>query len=115
MGRNFGHVALPFIIVPLYLAGFRGRICSAVLSNRDITDIGGMCYSIYLFHFFVIYGVKHLTAPLHVGQNFFGVHNASLWDVFLLIECPCMDREWPRKLWKQGQSLMPFAARTWQP
>lgn len=108
--RNFGHIALPFVIVVLYLAAFRGRICSAVFSNRAITDIGGMCYSIYLFHSLILYAVKHFTAPLHVGQNFwvyFALQGAMGLPVvlllcgafFLLIERPCMDREWPRKLW----------------
>jgi peptidoglycan/LPS O-acetylase OafA/YrhL len=87
-----------------------------------ITDIGGMCYSIYLFHFLIIYGVKHLTTPLHIGQNFwvyFVLQSIMILPVvmlfcgtfFLLIERPCMDREWPRKLWRQAQSLMPFAVR----
>ena len=58
LGRNVGHVLLPFTIVGLYLATFRGRMCSAVFSNSVITSIGGMCYSIYLFHFLVIYPVK---------------------------------------------------------
>ena len=42
---------LPFVIVLLYLAAFRGRICSAIFSNPVITDLGGMCYSVYLFYF----------------------------------------------------------------
>lgn len=122
MGRNSGHVVIPFIIVLLYLAAFRGRIFSAVFSNRWITDVGGMCYSIYLFHFMLIYGVKHITAPLHIGQNFwvyYALQSTMIVPVvmlfcgsfFLLIERPCMDREWPRKLWKQGQALMLSAAR----
>jgi peptidoglycan/LPS O-acetylase OafA/YrhL len=117
MGRNFGHVALPFVIVLLYLGAFRGRICSAVFSNRVITDIGGMCYSIYLFHFMLIYGVKHLTASLHIGQNFwvyYALQSSMILPVvmlfcgvfFLLIERPCMDREWPRKLWRRGRALV---------
>jgi hypothetical protein len=64
LGRDSGHIALPFVIVLLYLAAFRGRICSAIFSNPIITDIGGMCYSIYLFHFIIIYGVKHFSASL---------------------------------------------------
>ena len=117
LGRNSGHVAIPFIIVLLYLAAFRGWICSAVFSNRWITDIGGMCYSIYLFHFVLIYGVKHLTASLHIGENFwvyYALQSIMIIPVlmlfcgsfFLLIERPCMDREWPRKLWRQAHALM---------
>ena len=122
MGRNFGHVALPFVIVILYLAAFRGKICSAIFSNRVITDIGGMCYSIYLFHFLIIYGVKHMTAPFHIGQNFWAYFVLQCLLIipvvllfcgtfFLLVERPCMDREWPRKLWQRGQALMLSAAR----
>jgi len=122
MGRDSGHVVLPFVIVLLYLAAFRGRICSAIFSNPIITDIGGMCYSIYLFHFLVIYGVKHLSASLHFGDNFwlyFALQCCLIipfvllfcGTFFLLIERPCMDRDWPRKLWRQGQALMLSAAR----
>jgi peptidoglycan/LPS O-acetylase OafA/YrhL len=117
LGRNSGHVVLPFVIVVLYLAAFRGRICSTVFSNRVIINIGGMCYSIYLFHSLIIYAVKHFTAPLHIGQNFwvyFAVQATLILPAvlllcgafFLLIERPCMDREWPRKLWRFGHALM---------
>jgi len=122
MGRDSGHIILPFVIVALYLAAFRGRICSTVFSNPVITDIGGMCYSIYLFHFLIIYGVKHVTAPLHFGQNFwlyYGLQACLILPAvmllcgafYLLIERPCMDREWPRKLWRQGQELALSAER----
>jgi len=116
MGRDGGHIVLPFVIVLLYLAAFRGRICSAIFSHPVITDIGGMCYSIYLFHVLVIYGVKHLSSGLHFGQSFwlyFTLQCCLIIPVvllvcgtfFLLIERPCMDREWPMKLWRQGQAL----------
>jgi peptidoglycan/LPS O-acetylase OafA/YrhL len=119
LGRNTGHVILPFVIVVLYLAAFRGRVCSAVFSNRVITDIGGMCYSIYLFHALILYAVKHFAAPLHLGSNFwvyYALQGALSLPVvlvlcgafFLLIERPCMDREWPRKLWRYWQApLLP--------
>ena len=116
LGRNDGHVLLPFIIVVLYLAAFRGRICSAVFSNRVITDIGGMCYSLYLFHVLVIYAVKHITTPLHMGSNFWVYYSLQASMIlpsvlifcgvfFLLIERPCMGRQWPRKLWGSSQSV----------
>jgi peptidoglycan/LPS O-acetylase OafA/YrhL len=122
MGRDSGHVVLPFVIVILYLAAFRGRICSAIFSHPVITSIGGMCYSIYLFHFLVIYGVKHVTAGVHIGQNFwfyYVLQSCLILPIvllfcgtfFLLIERPCMDREWPKKLWRQWQALRLNAAR----
>ena len=115
-GRTAGHIVLPFVIVALYLAAFRGRICSAIFGNRVITNIGGMCYSIYLFHFLIIYAVKHVTMPLHIGQNFwfYFALQASLilpgvlllcGAFFVLIERPCMDKEWPQKLWRFARTL----------
>lgn len=116
LGRNVGHIVLPFVIVALYLAAFRGRICSAFFSKRAITNIGGMCYSIYLFHFLIIYFVKHQTMSLHIGQNFwfyFALQSCMIVPVilllcggfFVLIERPCMDKEWPQKLWRWSKTL----------
>jgi peptidoglycan/LPS O-acetylase OafA/YrhL len=110
MGRNSGHVILPFVIVILYMAAFRGKLCSAIFSNRVLTDIGGMCYSIYLFHILIIYLIKHNTWQLHVTQNFWVYYllQSAIYipgvllfcgTFFLLVERPCMDRDWPKKLW----------------
>jgi peptidoglycan/LPS O-acetylase OafA/YrhL len=109
LGSTAGHVVIPFLIVLLYVAAFRGRICCAIFTNRVITDIGGMCYSLYLFHFLVISLVAHLTRPWHIGQDFwmyFVLQGTLILPVvvitcgayYLLIERPCMDREWPSKL-----------------
>jgi peptidoglycan/LPS O-acetylase OafA/YrhL len=117
MGRNVGHVVLPLLIVVLYLSAFRGRVFSAIFSHPVITNIGGMCYSIYLFHAMIIYVVKHLTAPLHIGRNFwfyFALQSCLILPFvlllcaafFVLIERPCMDREWPRKLSQRAQTLL---------
>jgi peptidoglycan/LPS O-acetylase OafA/YrhL len=115
-GHYTTHIALPFVIVVLYLAAFRGRICSAIFSYPLITHIGGMCYSIYLFHFLVIYAVKHVTAYWHIGSNFwvfFALQSILIWPAillscgafFLLIERPCMDRDWPKKLWSRVRAV----------
>jgi peptidoglycan/LPS O-acetylase OafA/YrhL len=116
LGRTVGHIVLPFVIVGLYLAAFRGRICSAVFGNRVLTNIGGMCYSIYLFHVLIIYFVKHMTFRLHIGQNFWFYYSLQACMIvpvvlllcgafFVLIERPCMDKEWPQKLWRLAHTL----------
>jgi len=103
--------------VVLYLAAFRGRMCSAVFSNSAIISIGGMCYSIYLFHFLVIYTVKHVTQPIHFGQSFWFYFILQVCMIvpfilvlcggfFLVIERPCMDRKWPLKLWRWGREFV---------
>jgi peptidoglycan/LPS O-acetylase OafA/YrhL len=114
-GEKTLHILLPFVIVVLYVAAFRGRICSAMFSTRAITNIGGMCYSIYLFHFPAVYAVKHITAYWHVGSNFwvfFAMQCCLILPVvmlvcgtfFLIIERPCMDEKWPSRLWSQFET-----------
>jgi peptidoglycan/LPS O-acetylase OafA/YrhL len=109
LSPGWSQVLLPFIIVGLYLAAFRGRICSALFSNPVITDIGGMCYSLYLFHFLIISATSRISKPIHMGQNFWAYYLLQALLVlpvvlifcgafFLLVERPCMDRDWPHKL-----------------
>lgn len=117
LGNSAGHVVLPFVIVVLYLAAFRGPVCSTILSRHMVTNIGGMCYSIYLFHFLVIYCVKHISYPLHIGHNFWFYYALQACIIvplvllfcgafFVLIERPCMDREWPKKAWRYLRGVM---------
>jgi len=114
--RHVLHAILPFVIVVLYLAAFRGRICSAIFSYPLITNIGGMCYSIYLLHLPAVYLVKRVTGYWHIGGNFwtfFALQACLMWafvlltcgTYFLLIERPCMDRDWPQKLWQRLRAL----------
>jgi len=119
-GKYIDHLLLPFVIVALYLAAFRGRICFALFGNRLLTNIGGMCYSIYLFHLPIIYAVKHNTGFWHIGSNFWVFYALQCCLIlpavlllcgtfFILIERPCMDREWPSKLWRLWQTTMEWA------
>jgi peptidoglycan/LPS O-acetylase OafA/YrhL len=112
LSLGWSHILLPFIIVVLYLAAFRGRVCSILFSYPLVTDIGGMCYSLYLFHFLIISSVSRLSKPVHFGQSFWAYYLLQACVVlpvvlilcgvfFLLVERPCMDREWPRKLWNR--------------
>jgi peptidoglycan/LPS O-acetylase OafA/YrhL len=77
-----------------------------------ITDIGGMCYSLYLFHFLIISSVCRISKPVHFGHNFWTYYLLQAVLVlpvvlilcgvfFLMVERPCMDRDWPRKLWNR--------------
>ena len=80
-----------------------------VLRNPLLATIGGMCYSIYLLHFPLISYVGHKTLPLGQGSGPM-IHVLAQGIVilplvlvvssvyFVLIERPCMDRDWPRKL-----------------
>ncbi len=103
------HAILPLLILPLYIAAFKGILFRKFFSNIWIATIGGMCYSIYLWHFFVIGVFFKLTRHAIVFQDFLtnlamqivllGVPIATVSLLaFVLIERPCMDPAWPRKL-----------------
>jgi peptidoglycan/LPS O-acetylase OafA/YrhL len=103
------YVLIPWMLLPLFVAVFRGTLTSRALANRWVTTIGGMTYSIYLIHTPII----ALLVP-HTGGIFsdvFSTHNALLQVVvlapivltaslvfYLLVERPCMNPQWPLKL-----------------
>ena len=79
------------------------------LSIKTITNIGGMCYTIYLLHFGIISFVGNPVLSLQFSDN--PILNIGLYSIFILtsillisivffvlIERPCMDKNWPTKL-----------------
>lgn len=73
------------------------------------TVIGGMCYSIYLFHNQLIMSLGHFLLKLKVSKYFlieyFGFGLVLILAIFiisitffLLVERPCMDKRWPMKI-----------------
>jgi peptidoglycan/LPS O-acetylase OafA/YrhL len=95
-------VALPFVIIVLYWAAFHGQLANRLFRLPVLTAIGGMCYTIYLFHFLVIAFASrvlgHNRAPLLLTGVSIGLMAVASSAYFLLIERPCMDRHWPKKI-----------------
>ena len=78
-------------------------------SNKIITNIGGMCYSIYLLHFVIISFIGNPLLQVRFSENL--IINSSIYSIillvailiistlfYLIIERPCMDKNWPTKL-----------------
>jgi peptidoglycan/LPS O-acetylase OafA/YrhL len=57
-------VFLPALTALIVLCGLRGYLFRKLLGWWPIYCIGAMCYSIYLYHFFVVSAVGHLYAGL---------------------------------------------------
>lgn len=103
---NAMFLALAFLI---FCATFRGRVIRTVFCNVWITTIGGMCYSIYLLHYPLISSVGRHTAPI-AGHHGFILHLLvqvvlmvpvvliASTIFFVLIERPCMRKDWPQRL-----------------
>jgi peptidoglycan/LPS O-acetylase OafA/YrhL len=82
------------------------------LSNSIITNIGGMCYSIYMLHSPIIYVFgKYIVA---ISFSKYSLVNYSIYSILLLsviliisaiffqlVEKPCMERDWHKKLYNR--------------
>jgi peptidoglycan/LPS O-acetylase OafA/YrhL len=102
-------IVFPALLLLLYCAAFRGRWSSRVFSNRWVTTIGGMCYTIYLLHYTLISFIGRHTRLLRIS-DIYAIE--LLWQFvlitpgvllgsaifFVLIERPCMQRDWPQRL-----------------
>jgi len=109
---RLAHWVFPALVFFLYCAAFRGRFSRQMFSNRWITAIGGMCYSTYLIHYEVISAVGRFTREIGAGLPYWayllmqsvliGVPIVCVCSLyFVLLEKPCMRREWPRRLWSR--------------
>ena len=100
---------LPLLTLAVYVAAFKGLVFNRLFTHKIITSIGGMCYTIYLFHYQLIRPVLHLAKQIHIGHGFdayfvlqFLLYAPILLLVsglyFVLVERPCMARDWPQRL-----------------
>jgi len=117
---RLNHWLFPGMVFILYVAAFRGWILNRIFVNRWITAIGGMCYSIYLIHYEVISAAGRFTRKISEGLPYWlhlGIQTSLVGITillicglyFVLLEKPCMRRDWPQRFWKAIQSL--FAPR----
>jgi len=102
---------MPWMLALLCVAAIRGVVIKRCLGNPWIAIIGGMCYSIYLMHFQMIAAIFKITRRCIVpGFDFLANYAIQLVVTalpvlgvsimfFLLIERPCMDPNWPSRLW----------------
>lgn len=100
---------LPPIFLVLFTAAFKGRLLRMFWRNRFVTTVGGMCYSLYLTHSLLLEGCYLTMQKLHLWN---GYHLSYILSAtvcmslilvggtlfFVLIERPCMARDWPRTL-----------------
>jgi len=98
------------------VAAFRGVVFKRFFRNNAVTIIGGMCYTIYLFRYPLIPAVLRVSRSVHIGSSFdayFALQLLIYGPVlllasglyFVLVERPCMARDWPRRaLAKAGLS-----------
>ena len=107
-----GELVWELVLVSLIFISYYNIIIHKSLSffsNKIITNIGGMCYSIYLLHYVIISFVGNPLLKLNFSGN--QIINTIIFSFilllsiliistvyYLIIERPCMDKNWPTKL-----------------
>ncbi|MGA8262794.1 MAG: acyltransferase, partial [Arenicellales bacterium] len=68
-GQPYSYMLLPMLSGFTVLGAMNGKVAQAVLGWWPIYIIGGMCYTVYLYHFFVISAMSHVVG---LAPNWFG-------------------------------------------
>jgi peptidoglycan/LPS O-acetylase OafA/YrhL len=107
-GGQVSHIAFPILILALCVATFQSVWMRRLLRIEILTVIGGMCYSIYLFHNSVIqvfapFAMRgtpqnYVAAILVLALCIVPLILAFCGLYFRLIEKPCMRPDWPRRM-----------------
>jgi peptidoglycan/LPS O-acetylase OafA/YrhL len=64
----------PFLIAAFFLATFRGRWASRLFALKPLSILGGMCYTVYLYHLFLMHWIMPAAIRLIPGGH------ALWWD-----------------------------------
>lgn len=107
---SVSYLILPWSISLCLIGAFKGEFCRKLLSLPLVSLIGGMCYTIYMYHSIIISSLIRLTLRLQTH-----VFALDLWiqfllmsvvivglcaPLFLLFERPFMKKDWPRRVWE---------------
>ena len=106
------NLALPWLLLAGYIAAFRGPVTRRLLTWPPIYVIGGMCYSIYLYHFYVLEAVvalqrKYALTGHYWVDTFLGLTAigsavvVSCGLAFVFFEKPFMNPRWHLDLWSR--------------
>jgi peptidoglycan/LPS O-acetylase OafA/YrhL len=99
---------LPWLNLLMGIAAFRGTLSGWFLGNPWIMTIGGMCYTIYMYHTLLISVLIRLTHSLTTGPFWMALVVQFLImapvivivsaGLFILFERPFMRRNWPTQV-----------------
>jgi peptidoglycan/LPS O-acetylase OafA/YrhL len=92
-------IPFPLLILVAYIAAFRGPITNQILRNRWMVTIGGMCYTEYLYHQFLLHMVQArlgmITSKILIQLPLFLFVTVLFSSVmFVLFEKPFMYKNW---------------------
>jgi peptidoglycan/LPS O-acetylase OafA/YrhL len=121
-GRAIIEIMLPWLLLIILVAAFKGFFCVKFFSNPWIVTFGGMCYTIYMYHWLMISIFLRATEKLQTHIFWFDiVVQFAVLSVtiiffctflFVMLERPFMQNDWHIKLWTALKSrLWPVSRR----
>ncbi|MBN3583023.1 acyltransferase [Algoriphagus aestuarii] len=96
----------------MFISVFKGQAINNIFRTPFLYLIGGMCYTIYLLHLAYFYLFVKVAKSILISENYlvnllfqFSLASIGLMLIssffYLVIEKPCMDKDWPKKLGKK--------------
>jgi peptidoglycan/LPS O-acetylase OafA/YrhL len=107
-GGTLANWTVPWLLIVLYIAAFHGVYANRFVTNPWIATIGGMCYTIYLLHNYLISSLGLVTERLLAAESFWtrlGLQFLIMSPIVLVVcalffrwvERPCMRPDWIRR------------------
>jgi peptidoglycan/LPS O-acetylase OafA/YrhL len=112
LGWHLFDVIFPLSICVLYYAFFSSVILKYLLCSYIPRTIGTMCYTIYLLHLPIMHVIinwirpyieredEYVNAMIYSGLISISVIVFLSAIFFIFLEKPCMNKEWPRQLYR---------------
>lgn len=108
-GNAYNEIIFLFSILFFYFLVLNDVFWKKIFTLRLFTAIGGMCYTLYLWHDIVMAAIGNSSIFWNVSDQYILTFLFQTLVIlpfilafsvafFLLIEKPCMDKNWPRKL-----------------
>ena len=105
------HLTFLVAIFCLYFLALYNPLWRKAFSTWWVTLVGGMCYSIYLWHYVIISFVGNKSVLLFSSESYIATLIVQGFILilavltistvmYIFIERPCMDKTWPTKLWR---------------
>ncbi|MFD0749630.1 acyltransferase family protein [Mucilaginibacter calamicampi] len=109
--KTHSYILFDFSMLLIMITCFKGVITNRFFSNSLISLIGGMCYSIYLLHYAVVFVLMKVTSHLVFKSFYFEWAFHMVLSIVVVLCCsfifylycerPCMDKNWPSKLYNR--------------
>lgn len=105
----YNNVIFNLAVFIMMISAFKGKLFNYFFTRPWVYVIGGMCYSIYLLHYAFFHFLVPFTSKIQLGMGYKIDYLLQIIIAvpimlivttlfYLLVERPCMDKDWPKRL-----------------